>query len=278
MNLETHGDFAGRWLQNRHSRLFVSCMPCPRVLSFGLTGQDSPWPAPTLDSGGGVRTWFMEPQQTASSRLPGDQPGQFVECAESSAWVKAQPDPTTQLALEIEATLQPAHAAVHIVHRLRNCSSRPRDLALWSILGLPRTGNVTARSETPADPPGSLIFWPSLSREHPALRWSHDGVGIELTASPQAERPFKLGIRTLDGTLQWHYPTGSLGTKVTRSGEGCYPEGGGDCTLYAGRIAELEHVGPLTRILPGQAVTMEQSIWFEPTRGASLDSVTIVAC
>jgi len=268
------GDIPCAWLSNGQIRLAVSTDRGPRVLFLGWEGGSNLFaevPDFVVDSPGGPfhfwgghRLWHG-PESLAHTYWPDDGPVQIRATEQSAAFVPA-PD-GLGIVKEIELTPAPDRPEVIVTHRLHNAgSTTTARRAPWA-LSMCRLGGVALlpQPHSSADSAGilpnrRLIFWPYADLTDPRLNLGNRTIRIEAPwPDGQGKQPasaFKIGYLNQDGWLAY-WLDGTLFTKsFERSSKGSYPDLGCNVECYVNdQFVEIESLGPLVRLEPGETAT-----------------------
>jgi hypothetical protein len=143
-----------------------------------------------------------------------------------------------------------------VEHTLLNQGPGTIAAAPWAITQLPLGGSALMPLAAPGSEglqaSHSLVLWPYTDLSDPRLRWRELALVIETVAGPK----FKVGSGPAPGRLGY-LRQGHLFTKeVAAVGPGTYPDRGAVAQIYAdGSFCELESVGPITELAPGEAVS-----------------------
>ena len=155
-------------------------------------------------------------------------------------------------------------------HRLTNAGGPRAEVAAWSITQFPLGGTAimpVAGLETgdPLQADASVIVWPYTDLADPRLSWNGRLALIEAAVGPR----FKIGSAPRPGRLGYHRE-GYLFTKEVPAGDGgAYPDRGAVGQVFVeGNFCELESLGPLNGLEPGESLT-HREVW-EATECASL--------
>ncbi|MBN1135626.1 MAG: hypothetical protein JXM73_03530 [Anaerolineae bacterium] len=259
-------DIPCAWLSNGQVRLAVTTSRGPRVLFWGWEGGPNLFaelpdfvvdsPAGPFHFLGGHRLWHG-PETLAATYWPDDQPVQ-VRATDQGAVFTPPPD-GLGIVKEIELALAAGRPEVTVTHRLRNAGSAPTGRrAAWA-LSMCRLGGVALLPQPhgPVDPAGllpnrRLVFWPYADLADPRLILGDLMIRVEAQPAP----PFKLGYFNRDGWLAY-WLDGALFTKsFKRSSRTSYPDLGCNVECYLNdRFVEIETLGPLLRLAPGDTAT-----------------------
>ncbi len=285
--MEVHDGYKGRWLRSDRVEVFVAVEPMFRLLSFRTIGHMSLM-ATSDNPPAGLRLALMEPQQIPDSFDPGNQPGRLVSFDTRSANIALQASSKTDTRYTIDVALDDDKPRLAITCRLHNDASMTRTMAVWSLVSFPRRGQLVAPFGNEPRARRQLVypFWSRLPQ--PGVRYGFDALTIDLDI-PLQGRAFKVGLTTDAGWAA--YVGGASGDTSTllmhapRMEQAIYPEGNANVTLFeqdtaeessaqtqsSGAMtskpktwAEIEMVGPLMRVEPGQSIQHHQSLWLLP--------------
>ena len=208
---------------------------------------------------GGHRLWFG-PEDRIKTYAPDNGP---VRIAVNGGAIEATGavEPSTGLEKKIALRMAASGTAVELVHRLRNAGGEPFRLAPWSLTmvapggagihGLPARGDYTGNLL----PTGPLVLWAYTNLADP--RWTLLENYIVLRQDPNNANPQKLGTYQ-EHTWGAYLLNGELFVKRYEAvaPPAAYPDFG--CTFETftnADILELETLGPLTTLAPGQSVS-----------------------
>jgi hypothetical protein len=267
------GDFHGRptrRLENGHCWIEALAEAGPRIVRFGLAGRESilaETPDAVWDQGygsfelfGGHRLWFAP---------------EVPECSipeSSGVTLETLPDWPNGLALvgpplspiglrkRVEIRLTADAARVDLRHVIAFEGERSVELAVWPITQLKLGG--TARIELPraaetrsVRPNRLLVLWEYASWSDERLSVVDGLVAVKATPGPR----FKIGGRSHAGVVSYERD----GLRFTKTFQPRLDEPHADlgCNveIYADEACiELETLGPLARLSPGEAAVHEE--------------------
>jgi hypothetical protein len=260
-------DIPCAWMTNGQVRLAVSTDRGPRVLFWGWEGGPNLFaelldfivdsPGGPFHFLGGHRLWHG-PESLADTYWPDDEPVQ-IRTTEQGAAFTPPPD-SLGIVKEIEFALAANQPEVTVTHRLRRAAGagRPVRRAAWALSAC-RLGGVVVLPQPcgPIDPAGllpnrHLVFWPYADLADPRLILGSRTICIEAQPAPA----FKLGYFNRDGWLAY-WLDGTLFTKsFLKTSKTSYPDLGCNVECYLNdRFVEIETLGPLVRLAPGETFT-----------------------
>jgi len=166
----------------------------------------------------------------------------------------------TALRKTLEVRLDPESAALSVRHILTNEGASTREISLWPITQLPLGGVATVELAAPptehiGNPNQLLVLWPYASWTDSRLAIGERSLTV--TATPGA--PFKIGCGSTLGEVSY-LREGVLFTKRFDPAVGApHADLGSNLEIYCDdRTIELESLGPLVRLAPGESVTHDE--------------------
>jgi hypothetical protein len=279
-------------LSNGTIELLVTRSAGPRIIRLNLVGQENmlaELPEMNLecpDSGelrllGGHRLWHA-PEVRRRTYLPDDQPVDISEV--EHGLLAIQPvEEKTGIQKRMQITMPTDSATVIIDHTLTNQGLWPVELAPWAITQIKPGGMALLPQVTDAlDADGLLpnrqvVLWPYTDINSSHIRWGNRFIFIHATGEG-ASGPLKIGYPNRRGWLAYHIDK-TLFVKQTayQPGADYYDYGSSTECYYRAEFIELETLGPITRLEPGQLVTHRETwrlfshIDFEPTEEAAAE-------
>jgi len=239
----------------------------PRVIHFGaLNGPNQFYVQPdelgrTGDPGwrlyGGHRLWQApeDPNQTyASDNAP------VSADARGGRLRLTQPvDPTTGIRKEIELRLAVGAAVARVTHRLHNAGTGAVELAPWAITVMAGGGRallpLPKRASFPDHiaPTSALVLWPYTELNDPRWRWGKECISLE--HDPQRATPQKVGIAHAPGWIGYARDGWLFLKTFEPDRQRPYPDYNSCIQAFVnGHYLEIETLGPLVRLAPGEAV------------------------
>ena len=212
---------------------------------------------------GGHRLWYA-PEHPEHSYYPDNAPVRVEPTARGARLTQA-PESDTGIEKSIEVTLAEADAHVVVQHTLRNCGQQTRELAPWALSAMAQGGRaIFAHSRfrphpdalAPARP---LVLWPFTRMNDSRFTWGDRYFFLRQDASATA--PQKIGFYDDRGYLA--YALGSqLFVKCHTPRPGLHADLGCNAEAFTNELfLELETLGPLTKLAPGQQVEHVEH-WF----------------
>jgi hypothetical protein len=205
---------------------------------------------------GGHRLWAA-PQNDLSTAVPDNDLLQIEELPAGIRLVQPLEAPTG-LSKAIEVRLHPEQAALTITHRITNRGVWPIELSPWAITQLPLGGMHISPLRDPRpgidrnQPNRMVTLWPYTRWDDPRLKIAQEFLSVN--AVPGAGE-FKVGTYNYVGWAGYLWQDFFLCKRFTPS-PGSYPDGGSNTEIFVNdQFTELETLGPLVRLMPGEAVS-----------------------
>jgi hypothetical protein len=260
-------------VSNTHISLTATSDVGPRIISFGLKGKrnlfyqnreqlgltgGSEWRAY-----GGHRFWIApEDDRTV---FPDNRPVD-VRNLPSGICLTAPVEESNgfQKCVQLELSTDAPH--VHLTHTLTNHSQQSQTAAPWALSVLAPGGTVVLPHGPRVDWPekltaqNTLSLWSYTTMSDP--RWTWGDLYILLRQTGGQSKPQKIGMYNTEGWAAYLLD-GMLFVKLfTVNANGGYPDLNSNLETWTNHeFLELETLGPLAMIGPGQAVTHEED-WF----------------
>lgn len=279
MNNDFHG-LPTRSLENPHLRVEYLAKAGPRIVRLFAAGSDQNLLAEAPDIAietphgdfhlvGGHRLWHA-PESFPRTYLPDDQGLQAEKLADGVKLVQPT-EPQTGIQKSIELRLCADRPRLTLTHTLVNRGLWPVELAPWAITQMALGGLALfpqpqgALDEAGLLPNRQLVLWPYTSWGDGRLQPGDDFVFIDAQARVPA---LKIGYFNPHGWLGY-LNHGALFVKRFAPQPGRpHPDFGCNTECYCNhRFIELETVGPLTPLHPGETVTHVEAWEIHPAPG-----------
>ena len=266
-------------LANPDAELLVSVNFGPRIVRYGFVDGPNAFAAvphlsqPLPDGGawkpyGGHRLWIA-PEVFPYSYHPDNEPVGNVTQNGLTLSVSNPPESTTGIAKQMDITLAENGPAVRVVHTLTNHNADAVTASVWALSIVAGGGRVVLPQEPYAShddvlvPARPLVLWPFTQMADPRWRWGTKYITLRQDDyAPGAAQ--KVGVYNKAG---WGAHVTDAQAFVVLAGVGAhdfaaFPDGGSSFEAYTdGPFQELETLGPLTTIAPGQSVAHTED-WF----------------
>lgn len=213
---------------------------------------------------GGHRLWHA-PESIPRTYVPDNDPVQVV--TEGATIKLIQPvEKATGIQKEMWITLDPQSSHVTVTHRLTNKGLFATDMAIWALSAMNK-GGVAVFPQEPYQshddellPVRPMVLWAYTNLADP--RWFFGQKFLTLRQDPNNKESQKLGLQNRQGWAAYSH-NGSLFVK--RFGyekDRAYPDFGCNNETYTNDVfLEIESLGPLEKVQPGQTITHTEHWW-----------------
>ncbi len=208
---------------------------------------------------GGHRLWAA-PESRPRTYAPDDEPVAFSCADDRTIELRAPVEPATGLEKTITVMLGPTGSAVLLLHRITNRALWPLRFAPWALTIMAPGGTAIVPQEpyrtwdediAPARP---LVLWHYTDLRDP--RFDLGARHVRLRVDAAREAPQKFGVLNTRGWAAYHAGTTLFVKRVAHVPGAAYPDFGVNTEVYtAGTFIELETLGPLVEVAPGDAAT-----------------------
>jgi hypothetical protein len=285
-------DLSTRAIENTHLRLEYMTAAGPRLLRlieknsqhnlfaeipqvFWETSQGQYHPY------GGHRLW-LSPEVPECTYVPDNLPPQ-IEVLPDGVRLTRPVEVQTGMRKAMEVHLDPRRPIVTIDHILTNHGTGEVEYAPWAITQM-ASGGLAVAPDFPPDeiPVGAqadriLALWPYTRLNDPRLHFYNDLIVVK---SNETIPPCKIGLRSIPAWLGY-YRAGVYFRKTAQLLAGQpYPDFGCNLEVYVdNRFLELETLGPLTKLAPGQSLTHHETwqVWAGLDAPETPDAVAALA-
>ena len=205
---------------------------------------------------GGHRLWYA-PETAARTYVPDD--GELRVANVENGVVLTRDEPITGIRKELTVSLAQGESAVSLSHRLTNFGLWPVELAPWAITQLRLGGTAVLPTGGAIDAEGLLpnrlvALWPYTRWDDERFRPGADA--IRIVTRPIAQ-PFKLGYMNRAGWMAYQYQGYTFTKRWTPQPDRPHVDFGCNAEVYASEHhIELETLGPLARLAPGESVEL----------------------
>jgi hypothetical protein len=285
-------------LSNGDVELVVTLDVGPRVIAYNLPGKPNVmkvYPDQAGKSGepewtirGGHRLWVGPEDLTRTYAL--DNGPVTYEVSPGSVTFRPAPDATYGIQKELRLALDASGTGVTVHHRLTNTGAQPATLAPWGLTVLAPGGveflpmparrphpGPPANAKSPADYAADrlLVLWPYFDFTDP--RWTFGSRLITLRQDA-SRGPTKIGLAQSDGWAAY-LNQGTLFVKKFGYQPGAaYPDGGCNFETFTNEdMLEMESLGPLVTLAPGQSVEHQERWALHPVELKGQDEAAVRA-
>ncbi len=265
-------------LSNSDSEVIITTDVGPRVIAYRLAGGRNVFKEYTEQSGqsgeetwqirGGHRLWTA-PEDVTTTYIPDNDPVPHLAVGDSTVHLANLASDEFPIRKDMVVTIAPTGSRVRIDHKITNESGSPLSVAPWA-LSVMDAGAVEIIPEPskgihPLDllPNRRLILWPFTSMADSRLRFSRDFILLSQTA---CEAPIKFGLTHRVGWVACAFSSLLFIKSVEFSDAVTYPDD--DCnfeTFTNSDMLEIETLGPLRNLQPGESSTLAENWWLYET-------------
>lgn len=221
---------------------------------------------------GGHRLWIA-PEVRDKTYVPDDAPVDVAE-ADGAVTVARAASADTPFSKSIEVQLEPVTSEVTVTHRVHNEGRQPVVVAPWAITMLRPDGTVLLplREGEPDGLQGdrNIVVWPYTRIRDPGIEIDDEAIVVR----PNRQEPTKIGT---SGQVGWgaYVVDGTVFMKSADFDPAAnYPDRGASLQCYArDTFCELETLGPLTSLAPGEVATHIERWSLQPFDDLAADSL-----
>jgi hypothetical protein len=221
---------------------------------------------------GGWRLWIA-PERAETTYALDNTPCEVEIVGEGALRVTAPSQSLAGIQKLIEVRMSGGEPRLRLVSRIRNISDRPLTYAAWSLPVLRVGGRAFVPLDvgplTAFDATRRVLLWSYASFGDPRYRFGDRLIQID-TKKVQAPRPrragrchdeSKIGVDSAQGWAAYLLDD-TLFLKRFPHPAGEYPDGGATIEVYSNyEFLELEHLGPLTTVAPGEEIVFPEDWW-----------------
>jgi len=254
-------------VSNGEVELIVTGDVGPRVIRFGFVGGQNlfkEFPEQLGKAGedkfqlrGGDRVW-KAPEDPVATWAPDNVPVEIIPIP-TGLVARAPVEPLTMLQKEIEISMAPSGTAVTVSHRITNRSLFSLEFAPWvltmmapggmAITGFPPRGRHPINLEAT----NPLVMWAYTNLAD--QRWTFTKKYLALHQDPNNSDAQKLGIFNRDTWAAYLLNGEAFVKRATADSAKTYADFGCSFETFTNNeFLEIETLGPLTKVLPGQTV------------------------
>ena len=269
--VETKVEFGG-WpncikISNSEIELIVTTDIGSRIVRFGYIGGQNFFylvPDHLGKTGGeewriygGHRLWIA-PETMPGSYNPDNEKVEFEVNDNNVKLVQAK-ESITGVVKEMEIALSHHKNEVTVLHRLINQNKNDIELSVWPLSMLAQGGRAIIPQEPYGEgddfllPARSLALWQFTKMNDP--RWAWGEKYIQAKQDPMFTSEQKIGVTNKQGWTAYYLKGEVLIKRFEFDPAAVYPDFGCNNEIYInGDFLEIETLGPLTKLAPGEAV------------------------
>jgi len=262
-----------RKLENGHCWVEVLALGGPRIVGFGLAGEGNvlaETPESAWDAGygifellGGHRLWFApESAECSFPDASGATLTSLPEVEDSLVGVRMVGafEPPTGLRREMKVRLGIGSPTVSVRHIIRNEGKRTFEVSLWPITQLKLGGVATVELPGPnaahsMNPSQMVALWPYAS-------WTDERLTLgdrSVTVAGRPGKPFKIGLGNGAGAASYVRDGLEFTKRFDAAAGSPHADMGCNVEIYCDEgTIELESLGPLVRLGPGESATHDE--------------------
>lgn len=222
---------------------------------------------------GGWRLWVAPERKDTTYDLD-NSACEVATVGNDAIRVTAPTQPNAGIRKQIEVRLAAGEPRVSITSRIANVTDHPLTYAAWSLPVMRPGGRAFVPMDVGPldafDATRKLILWSYAELADPRYRFGDRLIQIDHARVPpppagqsgRRDDESKIGVDTAQG---WSaYLTGGtlFVKRFPHDPRGAYPDGGATVEVYSSHeFLELEHLGPLTTIAPGEEIVFPEDWW-----------------
>jgi len=266
-------------LANPAAELIVTTDVGPRIMSYAVPGGTNVLHVEEAEAGGsgeaewlvrgGHRLWVAP--ESERTYVPDNAPVPFEHLGPGSIRLTNPATAPWWVEKELTITLKPGSSAVELAHRITNRGPAPTQLASWA-LSVMRPGGLEIipqppMGEHPRDllPNRLIVPWAYTDFTDPRWRLGRQFITLQQRAGV---KPTKVGLFHREGWVAYALPD-ALFVKTFGFEEGAtYPDFGCNFETFTNsEMLEIESLGPLRSLAPGESVAHAETWHLLPSTG-----------
>jgi hypothetical protein len=209
---------------------------------------------------GGHRLW-VSPETFDVTYAP-ETPAIEVVQEGNAVILRQNGDPVYRLSKEIRIQVDPKLPNVHLVHKVLNAGEQPIECGPWGLSMLKPGGTAILPLLPPPSegekllPDRNVVLWSYTSLQDPRLKLTNNVVFVQGTENNAA---FKIGSRSPQGWLAYLNQGIAFVVRSKFNNLMKYPDFGCNQEVYTnGKFVEMEMLGGIVNLAPGQMVELEE--------------------
>lgn len=272
-------------VSNGEVELIVTGDVGPRIIRYGFLGGQNLFKEYAEQMGkageekfqlrGGDRVW-KAPEDPVATWAPDNVPVE-IQVTETGLIARAPMEPISSLQKEIEVRMAPSGTDVTVFHRITNRSLYALEFSPWTltmmapggvaVTGFPPRGKHPINLEAT----NPLVMWAYTNLAD--KRWTFTKKYLSLRQDPSNSDPQKLGTFNSETWAAYLLNGEAFLKRAKADPTKTYPDFGCSFETFTNNeFLELETLGPMTKVAPGQ--TVEQVERWSLVRNARLDELT----
>lgn len=256
-------------IRNGEVELIVTGDVGPRIIRFGFVGGQNlfkEFPDQMGKTGeakfqlrGGDRVW-KAPEDPIATWEPDNVPVD-VQVTPTGVIAREPVEPGTKLQKEIEIDLAATGSTVTVIHRITNLSLFPLEFAPWALTMMAQGGTVISgfppRGHHPQnlEATNPLVMWAYTNLSDPRLKFTRKY--LTLRQDPANHEAEKIGMFNRDTWAAYLLNGEAFIKRTTADPTKTYPDFGCSFETFTdNEFLEVETLGPMTKLTPGQKVEL----------------------
>jgi hypothetical protein len=254
----------------------------PRIMSFNRVGEPNVLYMREAELGGqgegdwifrgGWRLW-ISPEVKETTYVP-DNSRCEVEVVNDGVIVTGPPQPAAGIQKQVDVRLVAGEPHLRIVSRIKNVSPREVTYAAWSLPVLRPGGRALIPLDVGElaafDAIRRIILWSYTEHDDPRYRFGDRLVQIDHSKvkppppnqTGRRDDESKIGVDSSQGWAAYVLEGTMLLKRFPHTQGATYPDGGSTIEVYSSsEFLELENLGPLTTIAPGEEIVLPEDWW-----------------
>jgi len=267
-------------IHNDVSELFVTLDFGPRIIHYSLLGAPNImftndrqvnikkgedfdrtfYPGAYWNIYGGNRLW-VSPEVMPDTFYP-DHDQVAVRTVPGGAIFTCQPQIHNKVQLSIQVCLEEESSRAFLAYTVKNVDTVPKTMAAWSVTAVDAGGREIIPQPTVKKgvlPNRVVSLWDYSDMNDPRIYWGKDFIIVK--HDPAIAKPVKIGINNVDGWACYVNKGQCFVCRYDHDPAGVYHDFGASYESFAnGDYLEMESVGPLQQIVPGEAA-IHHEVW-----------------
>ncbi len=222
---------------------------------------------------GGWRLWIAPERRETTYALDNSRCTAEV-VGDDTLRVTGSPQAAAGIQKIIEVSLKPGESRLRLVSRIKNISDHPLTYAAWSLPVLRPGGRAFVPQDvgslTAFGAVRRLLLWSYTKIDDPRYHFSDRLIEIDHAKvkpappgqSGRHDDESKIGVDSAQGWAAYLLDGTLLLKRFPHDTKGSYPDGGATIEVYSSNeFLELENLGPLTMIAPGEEIVLPEDWW-----------------
>src|SRR5579862_1348932 len=252
----------------------------PRIMDFHLAGGRNLLYVRDAEAGGsGEATWvqrggwrlWIAPERTETTYALDNSRCEAALVSDTTLRVSGPPQPAAGIQKSVDVTLLPGEPRLRLTARIKNITDHDLTYAAWSLPVLRPGGRAFVPLDVGAltafDAVRRLSLWSYTKLADPRYRFGDRLIQIDHTKirpAPQGQSgrrddESKIGVDSAQGWAAYLLDGALFLKRFPHDPRARYPDGGATIEVYSSHeFLELEDLGPLTTIKPGEELVLPE--------------------